>query len=116
VTFVIGSVLAAQANPDGGQHRSAILLALYFAGVGIGIVVSGLAVPAILSNGGGRGWQSGWIFLGLIAAAAFLPATAAAFGCEVHGGRASSSLDSNQLHHLTPTLAGYFLFGAGYVT
>ncbi|MGH3391645.1 MAG: YbfB/YjiJ family MFS transporter, partial [Actinomadura sp.] len=64
VTFVVGSVLAARIDVKGGRRRSALLIAVYMAGVGIGVVVSGLVVPVALTAGDAIGWRLGWLVMG----------------------------------------------------
>lgn len=53
------------------RHGHRPELGLHFAGIGLGIVVSGLAVAAMVGN---LTWDSQWIGLGLLGVAFFLPA------------------------------------------
>jgi predicted MFS family arabinose efflux permease len=53
VAFVVGSSLAARI-----RHH---LLPVYFAGAGIGIVLSGIVVPVALAATGAVGWRIGWL-------------------------------------------------------
>ncbi|MEV6995538.1 YbfB/YjiJ family MFS transporter [Streptomyces sp. NPDC093228] len=116
VTFVVGSALASRVHSGGQQARSAALVGMYMAGVGIGVVLSGVVVPAALTAWGVSGWQAGWLLMGVLAVLAIGPAAWAArqvpeqaAGGAAHGGRVS-------LKPLTPTFVWYVLFGAGYVS
>ncbi|MGW3247447.1 YbfB/YjiJ family MFS transporter [Streptomyces sp. NPDC001070] len=116
VTFVVGSALASRVHSGGQQTRSAALVAMYMAGVGIGVVLSGVVIPAALTAWGVSGWQAGWLLMGVLALLAIGPAAWAArqvpeqvAGGATHGGRIS-------LKPLTPVFAWYVLFGAGYVS
>ena len=53
------------------RHGHRPELGLHFAGIGLGIVVSGLAVAAMVGN---LAWDGQWIGLGLLGVAFFLPA------------------------------------------
>ncbi|WP_438306944.1 YbfB/YjiJ family MFS transporter (plasmid) [Streptomyces sp. HUAS TT11] len=116
VTFVVGSALASRIHNGGQQARSASLVAMYMAGVGIGVVLSGVVVPAALTAWGVSGWQAGWLLMGLLALLAIGPAAWAtrqvpeqATSGTAHGSRAG-------LKPLTPLFIWYVLFGAGYVS
>ena len=64
--FVAGGVLAtdvAERHPD----RAAFLLGLFYAGPGLGILISGIGVPAILSHGGAGSWPTVWWALAVTA-------------------------------------------------
>jgi predicted MFS family arabinose efflux permease len=62
VVFVAGGVLIAhiaQQSPE----RSGQVLGVYYAGVGFGIVLSGVSLPFLLESG--LDWRLGWVLLGL---------------------------------------------------
>lgn len=70
VLFIAGGTLAAHLashSPSPG-----LVLGIYFAGVGPGILVSALLVPTVL--GAAQGWRVGWIVMGLVAVTCVLPA------------------------------------------
>lgn len=114
ITFVLGSALASRI-PTGGRARSALLVAIYMAGVGIGVVVSGVVIPAALTAWGVSGWHEGWLLMGALALLATGPAAWASRQVpEQAGGAASSPKPS--LRFLAPTFGWYVLFGAGYVS
>lgn len=113
VCFVVGAGLAAQAGRDASRTRATQLLAVYFAGGGVGIVVSGLLVPAAVGLGG---WRSAWLVLGVLsvlALAATVPAARSVPETTSYAGpgdRARPPLGS-----MAALLACYGLFGAGYI-
>ncbi len=115
VCFITGAGLVAQLGSNGTAHRAAMLLGIYFAGGGAGIVVSGLALPAMLDAAGtGPGWRWGWVMLGVLAVlalAAGMPAarTIADSPIPPGGDRRWPA------RRLAPMLACYGLFGAGYI-
>ena len=122
VAFVSGGVLAAHATSGRpGEPSSTVVLGLYYGGGGAGILVSGLAVPALLEFGPVEpaAWRIGWIGLGVISLLALvvaglasrrLPETATATEEQ-----AQEENESFTVWSLTPALVAYFLFGAGYI-
>jgi predicted MFS family arabinose efflux permease len=113
ICFVVGASLVAQAGRDLSRSRATRLLTVYFAGGGVGIVLSGLAIPAVLAAGG---WRSAWIVLGLLSLLALVAAVPAAAAVP----ETSPAADGTGRRHLslrplTPLLASYGLFGAGYI-
>ena len=121
--FVAGGLLAARL---GGLHpeRAGLLLGLYYGGTGLGITLSALLVPPVLQAAGAQahGWAWAWWALALACAAATAllglaarampvdaPADAAATGPAGAGARGAG------VHRLGWALAGYALFGTGYI-
>jgi len=111
VTFVTGASLISVTVR--GPSRA---LARYFGGAGLGIVAAAVIIPPLLAHGGPGAWRAGWFVLGALAALATIlalpvtavrvPAVRAADG----GPRSPATLGG-----LMPLLAGYFLFGLGYI-
>ena len=113
--FVAGGVLAARL---GSLHpsRAGFLIGIYYSGTGLGIVLSALLVPATQSLAGGapHAWQWAWLALG----AACLLATAAmvAPAQRIDGRAAPASVhDRFAWRDFRFGLAGYFMFGVGYI-
>lgn len=80
VALVVGGALTARLGADAPPRRATLLLGLYFAGGGLGIVVSGLTVPLFLD---GTHWRTAWLVLAALALAvspACLPGAAQAAG------------------------------------
>jgi len=69
LAFVSGAALTSAAAVGGSKSRAPTLLGLYFAGAGVGVMASALAVPPLL---GALGWRGGWLVLGALALAATL--------------------------------------------
>lgn len=110
--FVAGGLMAAQLAarvPPGGRPTPSLVIGLYYGGTGLGIVACALLLPPLIA----RHWAPGWWALAALAAAAAAllawrapgPATAAAGA----GARRAP------LWPLAWALAGYFMFGLGYI-
>ncbi|WP_169807847.1 YbfB/YjiJ family MFS transporter [Actinomadura hibisca] len=105
VVFITGGVIASRIAARAG---SALPITVYFAGTGLGIVVSGATIPALDAH-----WRLGW---GVLAVAAVL-ATAASW---------TAAGTDEDTHDATPGRArvralwrpalAYLLFAAGYIT
>ncbi|MGW2206616.1 YbfB/YjiJ family MFS transporter [Streptomyces sp. NPDC001774] len=115
VTFVVGSALASRIHTGGRQQRSAALVGVYMAGVGIGVVISGIVVPAALTAWGASGWQAGWLLMGLLALLLVGPA-ARAVKAVPPAPAAGQAKGASSLRKMTPSFLWYVLFGAGYVS
>lgn len=112
VVFVIGSVLAARVQvPE--RRQSATMVSIYIAGVGVGIIVSGIAVPMVLDALGPSGWPAGWLVMGALSVIAVWPATVASRLVPTPPGRVGKRAS---FAFLTPTFVWYILYGAGYVS
>jgi predicted MFS family arabinose efflux permease len=110
--FIVGGTLAARLGGSGGR-RPALLLGIYFAGGGLGVALSGAAVPAVL---GASHWRAAWVLLGVLSLAvvpACLPALAAASPRTEGAERAHR--ERWPARTLAALLASYGLFGAGYI-
>jgi predicted MFS family arabinose efflux permease/nucleotide-binding universal stress UspA family protein len=117
VTFVLGSALAARIHSGTQHHRSTYLVALYMAGVGIGVVLSGLIVPAVTGAlDGAAGWRIGWVLLGALASVLLVPAIWAARRVPEPSATGTSTAEPVGLSRLTPAFVWYLLYGAGYVS
>lgn len=115
--FIAGGVLAARL---GSLHprRAGFLIGLYYGGTGFGITFSALLVPATLGaaaqQGVAHGWQWAWLALGasclLATVAMALPANRID-GATVTGGARGHF----RIRSFSYGLAGYFMFGVGYI-
>jgi predicted MFS family arabinose efflux permease len=111
--FVCGAGLASAAAMGGSKHRAPTLLGVYFAGAGMGVTASALAVPPLL---GTVGWRGGWLVLGALA----LCATAFGWLAVRRAPEPSYPATGNAPARWSPwfmacTLVAYGLFGAGYI-
>lgn len=95
------------------RHGHRPELGLHFAGIGLGIVVSGLAVAAMVGN---LAWDGQWIGLGLLGVAFFLPAwfwLPAPAAVTAQTNRTLPPAPSRRWMQLF--IAAYFCAGFGYV-
>lgn len=116
ILFIVGASLAGSVSPGSSHKRSALLTALYITGVGTGIVVSGLVVPPILAQRGASGWQSSWIWMGIIAVLALVPSAASAWVIPPQATRDSGTLPWQETLFLAPSILSFCMYGAGYVS
>ncbi|MBR2117614.1 MAG: YbfB/YjiJ family MFS transporter [Pseudomonadota bacterium] len=111
-TFVGGGTLAAtiaQSRP----MKSALLLNLFYTGPGTGLIVSGLAAPFLLQYFGPGSWWIVWVALTIISALMMIPLMLNPI--DVAASETSAATAPVSLRPIAFYLAGYFLFGAGYI-
>lgn len=122
--FVAGGLLAARLGSL-QPTRAGFLLGIYYGGTGLGITLSALLVPAVLQAASQvvHGWSWAWWAL---AAASFVATAVLAVEMrrmpgDVHAAApplAAHAAPANpgvQVHRFGWALAGYTLFGAGYI-
>jgi predicted MFS family arabinose efflux permease len=110
--FVAGAALAARI----AQSRPAqadFLLSLFYAGPGLGILTSGLIAPFVLQAFGPGSWWIVWCAMTLLAVVLTIPLLMAPI--DTGNGLADSVPASFAIRPILIYLAGYFLFGAGYI-
>jgi predicted MFS family arabinose efflux permease len=110
VLFVSGATLAARladVTPTPG-----LVLGLYFAGVGPGILVSAALAPVVLSTDGG--WRIGWAVMGALALVGAIPAARVARLFE--GPNDDAPRAPRRLAELRWSLGAFTLYGFGYVS
>ena len=113
VLFIAGGVLGAQlASVD--RSRSGLLLAIYYGGVGIGVILSGICIPWLLASSLVNQWRWAWVLLGVLS---LLPAIFALLfrlpaSVNPQPGKSTRAVG---LFRLAPALISYLLFGAGYI-
>jgi predicted MFS family arabinose efflux permease len=110
--FVAGGALAAriaQSQPA----RANFLLSLFYAGPGLGILASGLIAPFVLRAFGPGSWWIVWWAMTLLAVAMIIPLLLAPL--DGRDGLADAAPASFAIRPVLVYLAGYFLFGAGYI-
>ncbi|MCK1686754.1 YbfB/YjiJ family MFS transporter [Bradyrhizobium sp. 145] len=110
--FVAGGALAAsiaQSRPE----RANFLLSLFYAGPGIGILASGLIAPFTLQYFGPGSWWIVWWAMTLLSVVMTVPLFLVRIESGVRfsqGGHGAFAIFPVLIY-----LAGYFLFGAGYI-
>ena len=112
VAFVTGGALAATiglAYPE----RSSYLLSLFYAGPGIGILVSGLIAPFVLQGFGAGSWWIVWLVLGCVSVLMGLPLLPRLE--DASNAAASTPAPTIAIRPMGIFLSAYFLFGAGYI-
>jgi len=110
--FVAGGALAAtiaQSRPA----RADFLLSLFYAAPGIGIVASGLIAPFVLQRFGPGSWWIVWWAMTLLSAAMIIPLLLTPI--ETRANIADTRPTEFAIRPVLIYLAGYFLFGAGYI-
>lgn len=115
VTFIVGATLAAQLAAGASPGRAALVLGVYFAGGGLGVAVSGLVIPTLLSGTGVGGWRWGWIVLGALACLATAATLPAARRAPLPRLAARGEVAAWRPGPVAVTLGAYALFGAGYI-
>jgi predicted MFS family arabinose efflux permease len=110
--FVAGGTLAtkvAQSRPA----RANFLLSLFYAGPGLGILASGLIAPFVLQVFGPGSWWIVWWAMTALAIAMTLPLLLTQI--DVDDGIVDTAPAKFAVMPVLIYLAGYFLFGAGYI-
>ncbi len=113
--FVTGGVLAARLGSLHPQ-RAGLLIGIYYGGTGLGIVLSALLVPAttLLAHASAHSWQWAWLALG---AMCLLGTAVMALPVRSIDGKAApaSVHDRFDWRPFRFGLAGYFMYGVGYI-
>lgn len=122
--FVAGGLLAARLGARLPAHAG-LLLGLYYGGTGWGIAVSALGVPALLQAAQDvpHGWTWAWwgLALACLVATAVLVWPARLLHKEELSAQASTAQKPDLMpdplpwRRMLPALAGYTLFGVGYI-
>jgi predicted MFS family arabinose efflux permease len=110
--FVAGAALAAR-TAQSQPARADFLLSLFYAGPGLGILSSGLIAPYVLQAFGPGSWWIVWWAMTLLAVLLTLPLMLAPI--DTNDALADAAPASFAIRPALIYLAGYFLFGAGYI-
>lgn len=112
--FITGIALSVT---NRGPLSAATAALLNTVGIGLGIMLSGVAVPFVLAHFGREGWRDAWGLLG--AAALVLAAVLSRPVTRMNDVGAKAAVPWHRLGEfrpLGPALVAYFLLGAGYIT
>jgi len=117
--FIAGGLLAARlasanAVTESRRASAGLVLGIYYGGVGLGIVVSALLVPAWLAQSGATGWRWAWCGLAVMALLATALTLHATRSLATAPG-ANSAHTAFEWRPLGFGLAAYLLFGFGYI-
>lgn len=118
--FVAGGLLAARLG-EAGSSRGGLLLGIYYGGTGFGILLSALLVPQVLRAAAAEphGWAWAWWALALASAAATVLLAWAGRAMPDRPPPAASTATRSAppvaLRRFGWALAGYALFGMGYI-
>ncbi len=121
LSFVGGGLLAARLA-SGMPQRSGLILGVYYGGVGLGIMAAALLVPVFVDGAGQptppaagpSGWSAAWVALAVAAAAASL-ITALGTRSLALAPQAGAARAPFAWRPFAPALAGYMMFGLGYI-
>lgn len=108
--FVCGFNLAARAGAV--SNRGTLFSSVYGAGLGLGIVLSGVLLPPIVAAT--RRWPLGWVVLGVVAVLCTLISIPAVRRSPTASPATSKTVQKSPLRHLGPLLLASLVFGAGY--
>jgi predicted MFS family arabinose efflux permease len=112
ISFVAGGALAATIGLS-YPERSAYLLSLFYAGPGMGILLSGLIAPFVLQGFGSGSWWIVWLVLGLVSVLMGLPLLRRLIDASDHA--LDAPVPPIAIWPMTIFLVAYFMFGAGYI-
>ena len=104
-----GALIAAHYNHN--PAKSAAAIAIYYAGGGLGIALSGVALYPVLGHD--WSWSTGWLVLGLVGIA--FSVWPAKLAMQIGGQTSTVTGDRVPLGYFAPILIAYFLFGVGYI-
>ena len=112
--FVMGGVLTA-ALFQGNQLLNSFAVAVYFGGGGLGMLVTGIALPSFLETRFPSGWQMAWAFMAIASSFMFIAVLWAALQVRKVPLGPDVRLGGLRIGAMLPALLAYFLFGLGYV-
>ncbi len=110
-SFVTGGLLAARLAGQARRLSAGLVLGLYYGGTGLGIIASTAVVPPLV---GLAAWPAAWLALGLLCALA-TAATAWSTRSLVAPPAPGAPLGTVPWRPLAFGLAGYLMFGLGYI-
>jgi predicted MFS family arabinose efflux permease len=111
VVFIAGGVLVAHVAQQTFE-RSGQVLGVYYAGVGLGILLSGVSLPFLLEAG--LNWRVAWLILGIGSLLLGAGATAAAWRLP-EPSRSSGEQSKFAPMKLFWAMLAYFCFALGYI-
>ena len=110
--FICGGALSGNILPQRPQLATTTI-AIYFAGGGIGLMLSGVVVPLMLQAGGDAAWPAVWRWMGWAALLMTLASIWAALRIAEPGAAPGSA--SWRVSPLAAEFASYAMFAVGYI-
>jgi hypothetical protein len=110
--FICGGALSGNILPR-RPELATTTIAVYFAGGGLGLMLTGAVLPAMLDAQGPASWPQAWREMGVAAALMTLASVWAALRIEEPGAAAGSA--RWQLRPLAAEFASYAMFALGYI-
>lgn len=111
--FITGGALAAAFFPD-DPGKNALAIALYFGGGGLGMILSGAALPVLFEHYGAAAWPASWIALG-VASLIICPVSVWAARQVEPAPKPVGDPPPIPVRDMLGELAGYGLFATGYI-
>jgi len=112
MVFISGGALSGNVFPDRPELATTTIL-LYFAGAGIGLMMTGVALPLLLEIHGDAAWPLAWQAMGWTSAAMAGAAIWAA--SKIPEPQSASGRSSWALAGFLPQFISYICFGIGYI-
>lgn len=114
LSFSTAGALAAALWPADPRRNALGIAILFGTGGGLGVLVSGAAIPVLLAAVGDAGWPWAWVLIGLASLAA-LPLGLWAAAVNRAGTAGTVAPAPLPWRAMLPELAGYAAFGLGYI-
>lgn len=114
MSFATSGALTAQLFRDDPRRNALAIAILFGSGGGLGIVLSGAALPLMLGHWGYESWPWGWVVIG-IASLSFTPLGLWAALQLTDPKQPEAGHSPLPLLRMLPELAGYAGFGLGYI-
>ncbi|MFK7836454.1 MAG: YbfB/YjiJ family MFS transporter [Sulfitobacter sp.] len=111
--FITGGALVAAMFPTNAP-KNALAIAVYFGGGGLGLILSGAALPALFEYQGVSAWPLSWIALGIASLVACPLSIWAAVHVQVPSSQAQRPM-SLPARDMLGALIGYGFFATGYI-
>ncbi len=115
-SFIAGGLLAARLAGRARAGAGGLVLGLYYGGTGIGIIAAAALVPPLTAAGAHARWQPAWWALGAAALAATLVTRAVTATLRLPPPLPTTLQRAAPVwRSLLAALAGYLMFGLGYI-
>jgi MFS family permease len=112
MVFITGGALSGNVFPGRPELATSTIL-LYFAGAGIGLMLSGVAIPLLLDAGGDAAWPLAWQAMGWTSVAMSVASIWAAL--QIEEPQSATGSASWRLGAFVPEFCAYICFGIGYI-